>query len=111
MTFRGLHPRTGWRAGPARLHDAVAHHVGADHLTAVPPLALVVPALLELDREPVAGLLDAFHPHLPWAGVALGPDGEDLLGGGGLDPPVRQRQVGKDVGREQSAGREPGLQD
>ena len=31
--------------------------------------------------EPVVGLLDALDPHLPREGMALGPDGEDLLGG------------------------------
>ena len=104
-----LVPVTG--AEDRQLHNAVVHHVGPDHLTAIPPLALAVPAFLELDREPVAGLLDALHTHLPRAGVALGPDGKDLLGGPGLDPPVRQRQVGEHAGRKQPVGGKPGLQE
>ncbi len=46
----------------------VVHDVGADHLPAVPPLTLVVPALLELHGETVVGLLDPLDPDLPGNG-------------------------------------------
>jgi len=50
----------------------------------------VVPPLLELDGEPVVGLLDALDADLSREGMATGPDRQDLLGGAGLDAPARQ---------------------
>jgi hypothetical protein len=71
----------------------------------------VVPPLLELDGEPVVGLLDALDADLSREGMAARPDRQDLLGGAGLDAPVRQRQVGEGVRREQPVRRRARLQE
>src|SRR5260370_17452443 len=84
FTLPGLVPVAG--AVDRQRHDAVVSDVGPDHLTAVPPLALVVPAFLELDREPLAGVVDPLHSHLSGPGVTLGPDRGHVRGGRGLDP-------------------------
>ena len=107
FSLPGLVPVTG--AVDGQLYDAVASHVGANHLTAVPPPALVVPALLELDREPVAGLLGALHAHLsrPW--VTPGPDGDDLRRGPGLDPQCGSDRSQKTPGANSPPGGRPGV--
>jgi NAD(P)-dependent dehydrogenase (short-subunit alcohol dehydrogenase family) len=109
LTLFGLVPVTG--AVDRHFHDAVLGHVGPDHLPAVPALTLVVPALFELDGEPVIGLLHPFDPHLSRERVPLGSHGQDLLGGRGLHAPVRHRQVGEDVGCEQAFWRGTGLEE
>ena len=48
LALPGLVPVAG--AVDGHLDDPVVHDVGADHLAAVPALAVVVPPLLELDR-------------------------------------------------------------
>ena len=39
--------------------------------------------------------------------MACGPFGENVVGGRGLNPPVRQRQVREQVWREEPSGAEP----
>ena len=74
-------------------------------------LALVVPPLLELDGEAVVGRLDPLDPDLSRERVTGDPRGDDVLGGRGLDPPLRQRQVGENVRCEQPVRDGAGLQE
>ena len=82
---------------------AAADDVGADHLPAVPALALVVPPFLELDGEAVLGLLDPLHPHLSRGRVAGGPLGDDVR----ARSPVWIRQCGSDRSANTSGANSP----
>ena len=71
------------------LDDRVVGHVGADHLPAIPVLALMVPPLLELDREPGVGLAEPLDANLSREGMTAGTDRDGVPVGVGLHPPLR----------------------
>src|SRR4051812_10914185 len=106
LTLTGLVPVSGAVDGEVA-DRAVLVEVHDEALAAVPLLAAVLPPFLELDQ--VAGVRGGHPLESDRAGlwVHLPAAGHERLGAVGLDPPVREGEVGEDRRSEQAVRSDP----
>ena len=87
-----------------RLRDPTIAHSRAKHFARVPALALCVrPALLELEDEAVWSGIGAPAADAALVRMALATQANHRVNALGLQPPLRQAEVAKDVGMKQVA--------